>query len=361
MGSNNNKQAVKTIAEEVARAMRNYIDNNNKTYVNKQISNSISGTSSSGGGGGTMPGSINASQVRGLYNTVAGYIINASQASAQGDEVAGRIISTLSGIAAVELQSATIDTAQIRNLYASYGDFIELVAEHATIQGVDTEELYATLAEIGLSNIGTANIGFAQVKDLTTQTAIIREGAGGKLFIDRLAVTDANIVSLTVGELMVRDTNGKLSRVYVNGQGQVVTEPASFSGADMLNNASVAGGKLIENTITARELNVSSIFADNALIGAIKAANIDTTDLFANTAFVNSLYASTIQAANAGSDIDISNNSVITLLDDKIGLIVEDGSTASSITLTSGMIDAVSDIVDIKASTIDLQTHLSLR
>lgn len=44
-------------------------------------------------------------------------------------------------------------------------------------------------------------------------------------------------------------------------------------------------------TITARELNVASIFADEALMGAITAANIDVSSLFAAEAFIAQLNA----------------------------------------------------------------------
>lgn len=360
MGSNNQK-AVKTMAEEIAKALKNYIDTNNQKYVNKQINSAISTAGSIGGhGGGVMPGTINASQVRGLYNTVAGYIINAASASAHGDEIAGQIINTLGGIAAIEVQHATIDTAQIRNLYSSYGEFIELVAQHATIQGVDVEEIHADIADIGMTNIGQADIDFAQIKDTSIGTAIIREGTGGKLFIDRLAVSDANIVSLTVGELMIKDDNGKLARVYVDSEGEIHTEPASFDGTDMLNNSSVSGGKLIENTITARELNVSQIFADSALIGAIKTANLDVTDIFtAGNAFISQLYTYVISSP-VGSNIDISNNASITLTNDRINLLVTSDSTSSHITLTPQMIQAVGDQIVIDGTNIDLRANQSI-
>ena len=66
--------------------------------------------------------------------------------------------------------------------------------------------------------------------------------------------------------------------------------------------ASLAGSKQLEQTITARELNVASIFADEALIGAIKAANIDVSSLFAAEAFITQLNA-----------VDISGNESLRL------------------------------------------------
>lgn len=360
MASDDNR-AVKKLAEEIVKAINLTVDKNNRSYVNNQINSVVRNTpAAASGGGGTFPGSINASQVKGLYNAVAGYIVNADAAAAGGDQVAAQIINTLNGIAQVQLSSATIDVAQIQHLYASYGEFINLVAEKATIQDVDVEKIRAEIADMGLANIGEADIDYAQIKDLTAGTAIIHEGVGGKLYIDRLAVTDANIVSLTTGELMLKNSDGQFVRLVVDEYGNVSGEVVEFEGDDILTGGSVSGDKLVENTITARELNVSQIFADQALVRAIKAANIDVDSLFASEGFITRLYTNTIQSPNAGTDIDISGNSQITLLNSRISLLVEDDSTSSEIRLTPGMIRAVSDVINVQASTIDLSANESI-
>ena len=84
----------------------------------------------------------------------------------------------------------------------------------------------------------------------------------------------------------------------------MTTEKKSVGDADISDN-SVSGGKLIEKTITARELNVASIFADEALVGAITAANIDVSSLFAAEAFIAQLNA-----------VDISGNESLRLVVD---------------------------------------------
>ena len=54
------------------------------------------------------------------------------------------------------------------------------------------------------ADIGTADIDWAHINDLATDTAIITQGTAGELYIAKLAVTEANMVSLTVGELVVK-------------------------------------------------------------------------------------------------------------------------------------------------------------
>ena len=65
------------------------------------------------------------------------------------------------------------------------------------------------------ASIASADIDYAKVKDIVTDTAIITQGLGGKLYIDRLAVTEANMVSLTVGELLVAGPDG--ARKFAEG------------------------------------------------------------------------------------------------------------------------------------------------
>lgn len=356
------KQAVKALADAIAKATKVMIEDNNKRYVNNQIKNfSGGGSVSGGGGGGGASGPIPASQVTGLYNTVAGYIINAKTNADGGDPIAGRILTTLNGIADIQVGRATINSAQISDLKAGVANIIHLTTQSATIEDATIRQLKADISNVGLANIGTADIGFAQVKDLVAGTAIIREGAASKLYIDRLAVTDANIVSLAAGEIMLKDTNNNFVRLVVDGTtGEITTETVTFDGDDVLNSNSLNANKIIEHSITARELNVASIFADSALIGAITADNIDVSTLFANSTFLQSIYTNTIQAASAGTDIDISQNSSVTLLTNKIGLVVQDSSTSASVLLTPGMIQAVGNVVDVKADTIDLSANQSV-
>lgn len=200
-------------------------------------------------------------------------------------------------------KAVTAIRADVRDLVAGnittdqlYADLAAIAAaqitaaniEKANIDWAQIDTLLASIAEIASAEIGTADIDYAKVKDMVTDTAIITEGVGGRLYINRLAVTDANMVSLTAGELLLRNEAGDLVRLTVDGDGNVTGTVVQVEGGNIAENT-VSGGNLIENTITARELNVASIFADSALIRAIKAANIDVADLFAADATITAL------------------------------------------------------------------------
>lgn len=244
-----------------------------------------------------------------------------------------------------EIASAQITTANIQNAGIDWASITELNAvvaniavaqittahlQAASIDWATITELNTAIANLVSANIQTADIDWAQIKDLTAGTAIIQKGINGKLYVADLAVTEANMATLTVGELIVKGVDGSLYAVSVDETGTITTQKKEVTDTDVAD-GSLSGGKLIENTITARELNVASIFADQALIGAIKAANLDVDDLYANTAFITNLQT-----------VDISGNTALRLY--------VEGEVA---TAKDEALDAVGDAVSMISVTAD--------
>ena len=212
-------------------------------------------------------------------------------------------------ITAANIESAAIDWAAIKDLNAAVAKIALAQLTTANINSAEIDwasigQMQADIAKLVNANIQTADIDWAQIKDLTAGTAIIEKGVNGKLYVADLAVTEANMASLTVGELIVKGADGCFYALSIAEDGTVTTEKKSVGDADIGDN-SISGGKLIEKTITARELNVASIFADEALVGAITAANIDVSSLFAAEAFIAQLNA-----------VDISGNESLRLVVD---------------------------------------------
>ena len=212
-------------------------------------------------------------------------------------------------ITAANIESAAIDWAAIKDLNAAVAKIALAQLTTANINNAEIDwasigQLQADIARLVNASIQTADIDWARIKDLTAGTAIIEKGVNGKLYVADLAVTEANMASLTVGELIVKGADGCFYALSIAEDGTVTTEKKSVGDADIGDN-SVSGGKLIEKTITARELNVASIFADEALVSAITAANIDVSSLFAAEAFIAQLNA-----------VDISGNESLRLVVD---------------------------------------------
>ena len=241
----------------------------------------------------------------------------------------------LAKIAVAQITAANIDKAEIR--------------------WAEIESLTAAIAKIATAQIGTASIDYAKIKDMVTETAIFTEGVGGQLFVSRLAVTEANMVSLTVGELMLKAADGSFVRLVADGSGGVKTETVEVEG-DNIAEDTISGGKLIENTITARELNVSKIFADEALIKAIKAANIDVAELFAAEATIAALDSYLIKA----STIEALKGQLSVWAEEKIAISVAGGvDTKSGIVINEDGVYVEGKQIDLRTSDGDEYVNIS--
>ena len=177
-----------------------------------------------------------------------------------------------------------------------------VTADKLAAESVTAGKLAADALEVLQAQIGSAEIDFAQIKDLAAGTAIITKGTAGELYISRLAVTEANMVSLTVGQLVVKGEDGGFYALTVDESGGIKTERKQIANDDVTDLSINAGEKLIEGSVTAGTLNAQQIFGETALIQSLIAENLDVSKLFAREA--------TIHALNAA---DISGNGSLTL------------------------------------------------
>ena len=199
-----------------------------------------------------------------------------------------------------QIQTLAADIAQISKAQITTANINEAQIDWAAIT-----TLSAAVASLVKADIGSADIDWAHIKDLATDTAIITAGTAGELYIARLAVTEANMVSLTVGELVVKGEDGHFYSVSVDASGNITTTLKQVSNDDVADLSIHGTEKLIEGSITAQTLNVQNIFGDNATIRSLIAANLDVDALFAREA--------TIQALNA---MDITSNTYLRLMVD---------------------------------------------
>ena len=232
---------------------------------------------------------------------------------AAGSITTDELYTSIAMIATAQLSTANIvnahiDWAQIENLAAQIATISKAQITTANINEAQIDwaaitTLTAAVASMIKANIETADIDWAHIKDLATDTAIITQGVGGELYIAKLAVTEANLVSLTVGELVVKGADGHFYAVSVDDSGNVVSTLKQISNDDVADVSINAGEKIIEGTITAATLNVNDIFANNAIIRSLIAANLDVDTLFAREA--------TLTALNA---MDITGNTYLKLM-----------------------------------------------
>ena len=232
---------------------------------------------------------------------------------AAGSITADELYTSIAMIATAQLTTANImnaqiEWAQIENLAAEIATISKAQLTTANIKEANIDwaaitTLSAAVASMVKADIGTADIDWAHIKDLATDTAIITQGVGGELYIAKLAVTEANLVSLTVGELVVKGEDGHFYSVSVDADGNVTSTLKQVGNDDVQDVSINAGEKIIEGTITAATLNVNDIFANNAIIRNLIAANLDVDTLFAREATINVLNA-----------MDITSNTYLKLM-----------------------------------------------
>ena len=182
----------------------------------------------------------------------------------------------------------------------------------ASIDSAKVKDFAAEVANIANANIKNATIKFAQIEGLTAGSALIQEAVGDKVMIADLAVTEANMVSLTLGSLVLKGKDGSFYSILVGEDGQVTTELKQIVNNDIKDLSLNAGEKLIEGSITAACLNVKEIFANKALIGAIKTANLDAAEITANKAFIEQLATSLIEAPE-GTGLKLASQEFVSL------------------------------------------------
>lgn len=171
---------------------------------------------------------------------------------------------------------ANIDRANIGSVEIDYADIVNL------------KSVFAGIAD---AQIGNADIDYAQIKTADVRNLITYDAVGEKYYIADLAVSEANIVNLTVGEINLTDSEGNMVRLVLNeSTGEITTERVTFDAKKIL----------MAHSITANELNVDEIFANAALIGKITSANIA-----AGAITVNHL------SSDVGAALDISSNAAI--------------------------------------------------
>lgn len=298
MAADNYSDVVQALAQQIVNTCSKLINAKAPALISSanidasQITGDASIINAGGGGGGPVSADSVVGLNQAIADAIAGSTIDVDQI-VKFDENVGLIV-----------KKASIDTAQINKLEAYIADISKAHIGDADIDWAKIRSLAAEVAKIAnaqigeatidVANVDWANIDWAKIKNSVTDRAIITQGVSGQLYIADLAVTEANMVSLTVGELMVKGSDGHFYSISVGEDGEIVKAQKVVGTDDIAKNAIVGDkianetingdAKLIGGSITARTLNVKDIFADSAIIRQLMAANIDVDTLFGREA-----------------------------------------------------------------------------
>ena len=187
----------------------------------------------------------------------------------------------LARIMTLRVSAITAATIGTDALYAKLADVIQLRVDQAVAGNLSAASLRSALAQISRAEIALADIDWASIKDLVTGSAIIREGEAGKLYIDKLAVTDANIVSMTANKLSagvidaadIEVVNLKAANITVGTiNGQQIAQGAITAGN--IAQGAVQTEHLGQGVITADAIAAGAITGDKIPFGAVAAEKL---------------------------------------------------------------------------------------
>lgn len=196
-------------------------------------------------------------------------------------------------ITAEKIKAGAIDADAIKAVVAEIGNI--------TASNILTNTLGAALAKIAVLSAGTASFDRATVEHLVanlfnlTGSAVMED-----VFIHNLKIAYAQMVSASIGNLVLQSSDGKYYQIDVSQSGQVTASQVYPSAAEKENGVFGETRPIIATQMTVDEMNASTIKAVSMLVNKIDAARIDVAELFAQKAFVNHLITT-----------DISSNSYI--------------------------------------------------
>lgn len=202
-------------------------------------------------------------------------------------------------------------------LYAAIAKIMALEVGSITADNIDTDALAAVLGEFVKIYAEYAGLDFATIKDLTADEFIFRLGVAGEVYIDRLAVTSANIIAAVLGEMVLKGDDGKYYRLHVQADGTISTEQIEVTEGEIASGATSGGQTIIETTANIRDLNAQTIKGSSAIItdifaDALTAGKITAGQAMIASATIPELSATVIKAI--GDSIDLTANSTIRLL-----------------------------------------------
>lgn len=288
---NDNKKAVELLAQMIVQAVKESQDANNRGYVNQKVKNV----------------SVSADNIRGLSKIVLDQVNATEFSAAQIHDLTAEVAK----IVVAEIKTAKIDTAQIENLSATVANIVVATIDSAQIDWAEITELTAEIAKISLAEISEARIKYAQIDGLVAGQALITEAVGGKVQIQSLSVTDANIVDLNANKINA-GTIAVERLVIVGSEKSIVYTINEANGTAQLSQTTIDGGSITRKTITADQivakgitaecLNVAEIFANEALIGVINTSHLSAGCITSNELSAGAVTAEKLTANSVTTD-----------------------------------------------------------
>lgn len=227
------------------------------------------------------------------------------------------LVAEVAEIAKAHLVDADIDWAQIENLTAIIATIAEAHIQEATISSAQIDDLAAVVAEIIHAEIEVGEFTYAEVKNLLANALILEQGIANSMKIINLVVTQANLLSATINQLIVKGEDGKYYQIFVSADGTLSTAEVTVTDAEIEAGETEDGRPIVDETIDAGEINGSTIKGQQAILdeiftAALTAGQITAAEALIASATIPTLYATSIQAI--GNSLTFEANELIQMI-----------------------------------------------
>lgn len=222
------------------------------------------------------------------------------------------LYAALADVILLRAQQINADNIETDELAAAYAEITTLLVENINAGNIQADKLGAALASFVSLHAATGEFDFATIQNLVSKAMSLEQGAVDTVYIRNLAVTSANLLSATLGKLVLKGDDGKYYRVFVGSDGVISTEEVTDVDAE------VEGGKqIVETSMNVGSLNATNLQASSAVINqilttALTAEKITAADAMIASASIPALYTTSIKALGAG--LDLSANEYIQLI-----------------------------------------------
>lgn len=278
-----------------------------------------------------------------VINATTGHIGNLTADTIESDELFSKFISAINLLAGViearTLKAGSVETEQLaagavtaekiasKTITADQiaagaidADAVKAVTAEVkklTATDVEADTIGGALADFTVVTAGTANFDLETVKNLVSEALTLQAGSAGSMYITNLAVTSANILNATIGDLVIKGEDGRYYQVIVDSTGSIKTVEVTVSEGEIAAGKTATGKQIVEEVMNVQSLNAQNVFADSANIaelvtGLLNAGAITASQATLASATIPELYTTAVNAL--GNSMTFEANNTIQLL-----------------------------------------------
>ena len=160
-----------------------------------------------------------------------------------------------------------------------------------------THLLAASIVNAVRLSAAAGAFSLADVQNLLANALVLEQGVAGSMTIANLAVTNANLLSATVGKLILPGTDGNYYELYIGAGGAVHAAEVELTDAEIAAGQTESGRPVASTQINAGWISGQTVQANEALFGEILAGALNAGQITAAEAMIASaclLYTSAI-------------------------------------------------------------------